>query len=159
VGAVEADVKACICDIDGLIERIKICDFGKSTFLAESKRYHTKNFFLTYLAPELFGPQAHQNGFSPKLDIYQAGIIYYQVFALVPDEQLSFRFRQTKDSKLDNIKEMLQAREHRESWPYFQQIDPIIKQLIETMLSIEANKRPTIETVLERLLAREKEES
>lgn len=91
-GIVHRDIKPdnfLIFELDGTFEQVKICDFGKSSFVDPEKSFKEKcNLQMAYTPPEW----KHQPILRPEFsgDVFQLGITLYQLFTDTTIKALCF---------------------------------------------------------------------
>lgn len=164
-------------DENGTLKCVKICDFGKASFVdAKKATKNVKYFQMAYTPPEWRLPERDLKG--PPADIFQLGIALYQIFAEKRTIELHFNFKILDEiskktlgeqnallkkldpsliSKIQNFfegglkREAVSAKLHEtvDEWPGMDQIDDRVRFMISEMVSSQPDRRPPIEKVVD----------
>lgn len=106
---------------------VKIIDFGYARYYFQSNKcYHSEGLTLNYVASECFN-----NIFSPKSDIFSAGVVLYQLlFHMLPWNKEMSHFQSMANSRQENL--LMQRRNE----PFFPDISELYFDYDDSILSI-----------------------
>jgi len=176
-GIVHRDIKPdnfLIFEVDGTLEQVKICDFGKASFVDPEKSFKGKcHLQMAYTPPEWKRSSILRPAFSG--DVFQLGITLYQLFTDTSINAVCFNTAflsnvstkpknptqhsfSSKDldpddlkraeelfTKFSDIKKVSEElRSKVEKWPKIDQIEESIRDMIKKMVSSDPALRPSI---------------
>lgn len=130
---------------EGEIEQIKLSDFGQASLIGSEQ----VNYDLVPI--DYYPWEALENSslrFSPAVDVFQMGIVFYQIYS----SSLDLPFEWAKDVGMESERPAYRAkRQDPDSWPKFSAIPPPLQELIKAMIDPDPAKRPSMQTVYEQL--------
>ena len=131
------DLKSANCLVDKN-NKVKLCDFGLSKIYEISDNYTNSISTFQWMAPEYL----EQGIFTEKSDIYSLGILFWEIFMkdTVPYKGVE-----------ENVFLLGEVNQNKRRPEFTDDFDNEIKTLIENCWSQEPDKRPKIETIIDRL--------
>lgn len=124
-------------DADELDIQVKIADFGLAKFTGEMQFTNTLCGTPSYVAPEVLT----KKGYTSKVDLWSAGVILYVCLCGFPpfSDQLG----------PPSLKEQILQAKYAFYSPYWDNVDDSILHLISNLLVLDAEKRFSVEDVLQ----------